>query len=103
MEFALGPEGQRITAQAGRTVPSLKEVAESDAFLDPELKPANSRVFLDTIPVIRRVPTIPEWPEIEDAAGAVLEEALYEGAPPAEVIRELDAATGSIWERASQG
>ena len=27
MEFALGPEGQRITARSGRTVPSLKAVA----------------------------------------------------------------------------
>jgi ABC-type glycerol-3-phosphate transport system substrate-binding protein len=43
MEFALGPEGQRITAQSGRTVPSLKEVAESNAFLDPSAEPANSR------------------------------------------------------------
>jgi multiple sugar transport system substrate-binding protein len=100
MEFALGPEGQRITARAGRTVPSLMSVAESDAFLDPSAKPASSRVFLDTIPVIRRVPTIAEWPEIEDAAGPVLEEALYEGATPGEVVRELDAATRSIWKRA---
>jgi multiple sugar transport system substrate-binding protein len=99
VEFALGTEGQRITARAGRTVPSLREVAESDAFLDPSAKPANSRVFLDTIPVIQRVPTVPEWPEIEDAAESVLEEALYEGATPGEVARELDAATRSIWAR----
>ncbi len=99
VEFALGREGQRITARAGRTVPSLREVAESDAFLDPSAKPAGSRVFLDTIPVIRRVPTIPEWPELEDAAEPVLEEALYEGATPSEVARELDAATSSIWAR----
>jgi multiple sugar transport system substrate-binding protein len=102
MEFAVGPEGQRITARAGRTVPSLKSVAESDAFLDPSAKPASSRVFLETIPVIRRVPTIAEWPEIEDAAEAVLEEALYEGATPGEVARELDAATRAIWERAQR-
>ena len=102
MEFALGPEGQRITAEAGRTVPSLKEVAESDAFLDPSAKPASSQVFLDSIPVIQRVPTIAEWPEIEDASGPVLEEALYEGAQPDEVIEELDAATAAIWERAAQ-
>jgi multiple sugar transport system substrate-binding protein len=99
VEFALGAEGQRITAQAGRTVPSLREVAESDAFLDQAAKPANSQVFLDTIPVIKRVPTVPEWPEIEDAAEPVLEEALYEGATPGEVVRELDAATRSIWAR----
>jgi hypothetical protein len=29
----------------------------------------------------------------------VLEEALYEGATPGEVARELDAATRSIWAR----
>lgn len=51
------------------------------------------------IPVIKRVPTVPEWPEIEDASEAVLEEALYEGATPGEVVRELDAATRSIWAR----
>ena len=76
MEFALGPEGQRITAQSGRTVPSLKEVAESDAFLDPAAKPANSRVFLDTIDVIRRVPNVSTWPEIEDAAEPIIEQGL---------------------------
>ena len=36
VEFALGAEGQRIVARkTGRTVPSLREVAESTAFLDP--------------------------------------------------------------------
>jgi multiple sugar transport system substrate-binding protein len=99
VEFALGREGQEITARAGRTVPSLRAVAESDAFLNPSAKPASSRVFLDTIPVIKRVPTVPEWPEIEDAAEPVLEEALYEGATPGEVARELEAATRSIWAR----
>jgi multiple sugar transport system substrate-binding protein len=49
--------------------------------------------------VIRRVPTVAEWPEIEDAAEPVLEEALYEGATPGEVARELEAATRSIWAR----
>jgi multiple sugar transport system substrate-binding protein len=100
MEFALGPEGQRITAESGRTVPSLKEIASSEAFLDPNAKPANSRVFLDTIPVIRRVPNVSTWPEIEDASGGILEGGLYEGVPPEEVARQLDAATREIFARA---
>ena len=50
LEFALGPEGQRIAAGSGRTVPSLRSVAESDAFLDPEADPAHSQVFLEQIP-----------------------------------------------------
>ena len=36
IEYALGPEGAPIVAKSGRTVPSLKSVAESDAFLDPD-------------------------------------------------------------------
>ena len=87
VEFALGPEGAPIVAASGRTVPSLIEVANSDAFLDPTQDPANSRVFLDTIPVIRRVPNISTWPEIEDAANAILEMGFFEGAPAEEIAQ----------------
>jgi multiple sugar transport system substrate-binding protein len=102
MEFALGPEGQRITARSGRTVPSLKEVAESSDFLDPSLKPAQSEVFLDTIPAIRRVPTISTWPEIEDASEAILEQGLYRGVPAEEVAKQLVERTAPIFERAEE-
>jgi multiple sugar transport system substrate-binding protein len=100
MEFALGPEGQRLTAAAGRTVPSLRQVAESDAFLDPDAKPANSRVFLDTIPVIRQVPSISTWPEIEDAASVILVGAMYGDEPVEDVPAKLRAATDGIFARA---
>lgn len=100
MEFALGPEGAPIVAKSGRTVPSLKSVAESDAFLDPTAKPANSQVFLDTIPVIRQVPSISTWPEIEDAAESILEEGFYRGEGAPAIIGELRAATDSIFARA---
>ncbi|MFN2469175.1 MAG: sugar ABC transporter substrate-binding protein [Gaiellaceae bacterium] len=99
MEFALGPEGQRITARSGRTVPSLKAVANSEAFLDPNAKPASSKVFLDGIPSIRQVPSLSTWPEIEDAAEGILEKALYEGARADEVVAELRAATDAIFAR----
>jgi multiple sugar transport system substrate-binding protein len=108
MEFALGPQGQRIAARTGGTVPSLKEVAESDAFLDPESKPASSRVFLDTIPAIRRVPTISTWPELEDAAEPILEQALYEARENdpetlgAQVAQQLDTVTRKLFARAEK-
>jgi multiple sugar transport system substrate-binding protein len=100
VEFALGPEGAPIVAASGRTVPSLIEVANSDAFLDPTRDPANSRVFLDTIPVIRRVPNISTWPEIEDAANAILEMGFFEGAPAEEISQQLIDATTPIFARA---
>ena len=99
MEYALGPEGAPIVAKSGRTVPSLKSVAESDAFLDPTAKPANSQVFLDTIPVIRQVPSISTWPEIEDASTPILEEAYYEGESAAAVASELRKATDHLFAR----
>lgn len=102
IEFALGPEGQRITAATGRTVPSLKAVATSEAFLDPKAKPASSQVFLDTIPVIQRVPNVSTWPEIEDAAGGLLEQGMYAGTPAAEVARQLDEQTREIFARAEK-
>jgi multiple sugar transport system substrate-binding protein len=100
MEYALGPEGAPIVAKSGRTVPSLKSVAESEAFLDPTAKPANSQVFLDTIPVIRQVPSISTWPEIEDAAESILEEGFYNGESAAAVARELRTATDDLFARA---
>jgi multiple sugar transport system substrate-binding protein len=103
VEFALGPEGQRITAEAGRTVPSLKDVAESDAFLDPNAKPANSQVFLDAIDHMHHVPSISTWPEIEDAAGPVLEEAMYEEeADDLEIAQQLKAKTDKLFARAER-
>ena len=100
-EFALGPQGQRLTAASGRTVPSLKEVARSAAFLDPAAKPASSEVFLETIPYIRRVPSISTWPEIEAVSEPILEDAMYEAEADAkDVAAELETATREIFARA---
>jgi multiple sugar transport system substrate-binding protein len=100
LEFALGPEGQRIASEAGRTVPSLRSVAESDAFLDPEASPANAQVFLDQIPYLRSVPSISTWPEIEDTANGLLEEAYYGGGSSIEVAIELQTQTRDQFARA---
>lgn len=101
MEFALGPEGQRITAQAGRTVPSLIDVANSDAFLDPSLPPANSHVFLDTIPSIRRVPNISTWPEIEERTDELLEIGMYQRVSALDIAQRIIRETSEIFARAA--
>jgi multiple sugar transport system substrate-binding protein len=77
IEFANSPEGQRIIAASGRTVPSLRAVAESPAFLGPAAKPRHSRVFLEGIPHIRAVPVMETWVDIEDLVGKELERAYY--------------------------
>ena len=102
MEFALGPEGQRITSEAGRTVPSLRSVAGRDAFLDPDADPAHAQVFLDQIPSLRAVPVISTWPEIEDTANGLLEEAYYGGGQALEVAVELATQTRDQFARAER-
>jgi multiple sugar transport system substrate-binding protein len=102
VEYALGPEGAPVVARTGRTVPSLRSVAESDAFLDPAQKPANSRIFLDGIEHIRRLPTISTWPEIEDASAGILENGMYLARPVDRVVTELDETTRPLFERAEQ-
>lgn len=46
IEFANSADGQKIIAKTGRTVPSLVQVAECEAFLEPAAKPEHSRVFV---------------------------------------------------------
>jgi len=77
IEYANSAEGQTIIAASGRTVPSLISVANSPAFLDPNAKPANSRVFLDTIPTIHALPIHPNWAEIEESASEEIMRAFY--------------------------
>ena len=48
VEFALGPEGQQLLARCGRSVPSLRAVAESRPSSTPD-PPASSQVFLDAL------------------------------------------------------
>jgi multiple sugar transport system substrate-binding protein len=100
LEFALGPEGQRIAAESGRTVPSLRSVAETDAFLDPGVDPAHSEVFVEQIPFLRSVPVVSTWPEIEDTVNGLLEEAYYGGGRALEVAIELWASTRRQFARA---
>jgi multiple sugar transport system substrate-binding protein len=78
IEFANSPVGQQIVAANGRTVPSLKSVAESPAFLDPNQKPANNQAaFLDMAPYIRALPGSVGWVEVEEIVDQELTRALY--------------------------
>lgn len=97
IEYANSFEGQTIIVASGRTVPSLKAVAESPAFLDPNAKPLNSRVFLDTIPFIRGVPVMETWVDIESIVGEELERAFYGDVTVEEAIQTAIERTASFF------
>lgn len=101
IEFANSPAGQTIIAETGRTVPSLIAVAESDAFLEPTQSPANSRVFLDALSVMRRTPVMSTWIAIEETAGAEIERAFYGQIPVEEAISLAIERTQTYFEQDS--
>jgi len=93
IEFANSAQGQTIVARSGRTVPSLIEVASSQAFLDPDAKPANSAVWLDTIDTLREVPVMAGWVDVEEFSGDELERALFGNASVDEAIAAMITRT----------
>ncbi len=103
LEFAIAEEGQKIIAATGRTVPSHIGVSTSAAFLGPAQPPRSAKVFLDAIPTVRALPTVSTWPEIEDATGGILENALYRGDKLDDVIRDLDEQTRPLFARGEHG
>ena len=93
IEFANSPEGQAIVARSGRTVPSLVEVASSEAFLDPAARPANSRVWLDTVDTLRGVPVMAGWVDVEEFTEIELERAIFGQASVADAIDTMVTRT----------
>ncbi len=111
VEFAAGEAGQSILAETGRIVPSLDRVADSELFTrgrpagDPgeALPPANSQVYLDNVQVMRRLPSISTWPEIEDVINVEFERALFEAFDLDTAVANAIANSRSAFERAAGG
>ncbi|MGB8643991.1 MAG: sugar ABC transporter substrate-binding protein, partial [Anaerolineae bacterium] len=99
VEFANGVDGQKTIAATGRTVPSLKSVAESPLFLSTTLAPANSKVYLDMAPNIRRVPTMTTWGEVEDFVNNEIERAFYGDASVTEAAQSAVKGTSEFFQQ----
>lgn len=88
--YAVGPEGGRVLAETGRTVPSFKALAESPAFLAPDKHPPSSRVWLDVIPTLRRLPNVGPWNQAEEDASKVLEQFFAEKLSLDDTVRKIE-------------
>lgn len=72
--FTTGPDGGQVLAVSGRTVPVVRALAESPAFLDPASRPRNAQVFLAAVPALRRLPNVAAQAEAEETADDLLEQ-----------------------------
>jgi len=98
IEYANAVAGQTILAESGRTVPSLKAVAESAIFLQPDLPPANNKgAFIDTIPSIRAVPVMDTWVDIEVTVSEELEHAFHGESTLDAAIDAAKTRTREFW------
>lgn len=100
VEFANSPEGQTIMARTGRTVPSLRSVAQSPAFLDAKVPPASSRVWLDAVPVMRPLPVMDTWDEVEGLANREIERAFYGDVSVGEAADHIQTLSKEYFDRA---
>jgi multiple sugar transport system permease protein/multiple sugar transport system substrate-binding protein len=86
-----GQESQALAAPLGLAVPARKSVAESRAFLNPEVPPFNDRAYLKAAETASAV-AWPANPKFEDLVRTRLERALKTGdASLPEAIAELEA------------
>lgn len=99
LEFTVGLEGQKLLVSTGRTVPSIKSVAETPAFLSPAAPPANNRVYLDMASNIRRLPIITTWPEIEEIFNREIRRAFYGDVSVEEAAQTAVKATNDLFQQ----
>ena len=98
MEYANSAEGQTFIAQTGRTVPSIKAIAETPIFLDPAVKPANNQVLLNAIPIIRSTINTDRTEGIEGVVNNELKRAFYGQATVAEAISTAQIRTAELFK-----
>lgn len=63
VKFLSSPPAQEIYAQTGRAIPILKKMANSEVYLNPELKPYNKKVFLDEMEYAHDLEFTANWSE----------------------------------------
>ncbi len=102
IEFANSVTGQTIVAASGRTVPSLVAVAESEAFLSPDLPPANSHVYIDTIDTLGRVPIMTTWVGIEETSSEEVKRAFYGQVSVEEAAKTAVSLAQPYFEKAKE-
>ena len=90
LSWLVGRETQEAQSRLGLAIPTLKAVANSDAFIDPDVPPANDQAFLDEVE-FARVPSWPLDPAFQDQFQRTLDVALRTGKDVQVQVDALDA------------
>lgn len=101
VKFVLSKEGQTRLAQLGFAIPTRKEVAESPAFLDQEVK-IDHKIFLDAIQYSHMKPVFRGYDAWSAAFGDAMS-AIYKPSVPVEkVLADATAAADAALAKAGK-
>ena len=95
VKFLTSAENQAAQSRLGLAIPTRRAVAESDAFLDASVAPANDRAYLDAAEVAR----VAEWPvdpRFEQLFGSRMDQGLRSGDL---TVAEASADLAANWRR----
>lgn len=95
--YAVSEPGATVLAKTGRTVPSLRSLAQSPVFLDPALAPPSAQVFLDVIPTLRVLPRDPAANEAEETADDLVTQFFAGNATLVETVQAVREDTESVF------
>lgn len=94
IRFLCGPRGEATMSRQGLSIPAMRSIAESDAFLSPGQVPAHGQIFLDQLkvaPLAQMPDQEPEWDRI--VQNQVLDRCLQLGdTTPQQAAQEAAAA-----------
>lgn len=90
LKFLSGPFAQSIFASGGLSIPALREVAFSDAFLDPTRQPHSDQIFLDALAYARSEPVTPGYFGLLAIKNAEMPALWARNRPAYEVLSDVD-------------
>lgn len=94
---AIGKESVSEVAEAGYMVPANSEVAESEAFRQPDRMPKSSYVFNRSVKDIVTLPLIESWPALEEAVHEAVYQLFYSRVIDIEALtKEIDEASKAV-------
>jgi multiple sugar transport system substrate-binding protein len=93
----LSDEAVTTMATTGYLMPTKLDVSFSDAFLQPDLQPANARAFVSSLRSIVLPPLLDGWPNLEAAVDPDLQRLLNQP-----LLEDLEADLEAIDEKSKR-
>jgi len=99
LAYAVSDDSSSLLAQTGYVVPVNLDVANSAAFLQPELEPFSASLFVSTVRNIRSFTTAETWPAVESSTAKLLNGLFYDAVidPLDDRLKAIDAASAPIF------